>query len=150
MALLGRSIFDETDADEASLGQSTGLYNLAELLKTRDKINNQIGDTTLKSLNLSDELVIQFQLVRSLLIDSASDNTIPLNQRAQAANSCTALLSQLAKMQEAVWNADRLKKMEGVVVDVFRKLDDEIGQEARLDLAARFLAAYKKALGTNV
>jgi hypothetical protein len=149
MALVRTSSFGEDQASPAA-APDTSLYNIAELVSLRDQLNEQIGDVTLTSLNLSSELVIQYQIVKKLLADSASDENIPLNQRAQAANSCTTLLGQLAKIQEATWNADRLKKLEGQVVQVFRDIDAEVGQELRLTLAERFLVGFKKALGEHV
>lgn len=118
------------------------LYDMSELIAARDRLTEQIGDLDLGSINISDELMEQYKVIKRMLHDSANDDEIPLNQRASIANSCTTLLGQLVKMQADVWNADRLKKMEGAVFAAFKQLD----KDERVELGAKFLEIYRKSL----
>lgn len=93
---------------------------------------------SMNDLNLESEILTQVAHVRRLRDHIATDKSTPANQKAQVNNSCTALLAQLVKMQETVYNIERVKKLEAVLIKCLQKLPDHVVGE--------FLDEYDQAL----
>ena len=72
-------------------------YDIVDLIKLRARIDKMLPQTG--DMNLSHELVLQFQVAKKLQLDAQDDDEIPLNQKAQLINSSAALLKQLAEYQ---------------------------------------------------
>ena len=117
---------------------------MAELVSLRLKIDAALGDVNLGDIDLSMELILQYRMTKMLFVSSMDEEEIALNQRVQAANSCSTILAQLAKLQVEVYDTDRLKKLEGAIYDTFKTLDSEPG--LKVHLSQLFLDRYREAL----
>lgn len=110
-----------------------------ELLEIRDQIDERLPATKLSEINLAEELVLQFQKVKSMQTRVLSDNKISAQQKAAVANSCASALAQLVKMQTELYNAERMKTIEQVLIQVMRDMPE--------DLQMAFFEKYERMLG---
>jgi hypothetical protein len=94
--------------------------------------------TSINDVNLQDELLIQLAKIMQLRDWCIEDLETPTNQKAQVMNTCTNLLAQLAKTQIELYNAERLKKLEMVLIKCLEKLPDHA--------VAEFMEHYEKAV----
>ncbi len=125
--------------DTPSDTPDVSLFNTAELLRARAQIQQHLGGFDLGTMNLAQELVLQYSMVQQLITETVNDDTIPLNQRAQAVNSGTQLLIQLGKLQTDVYNASRVQRIEGAVIATFERLGE--------DYKATFMQLLRDSLG---
>lgn len=105
-------------------------YDVQELIVLRDRINERLPKSD--SLDLMQELVLQFESAKGLLQQAKYDEETPLNQKAQIINSAAALLKQLADMQIKLYTSERNKAMEQVLIDLLNEADAE-DRDAFLD-----------------
>ena len=89
------------------------------------------------TISLEEELLHQYNDARRLLHDASYDSTIPLNQKAQIINSATSILASLTKIRTDLYTAERLMKIEQLLVDALK---------AYPDLQREFLDAYQSLL----
>lgn len=89
---------------------------------------------------MEQELLLQFHCLRELQSQVISDDELPLNQRAQVANSVNTTLSKLVEMQGEVYKQERFKAIEALMIRHLLKLPEEA--------AEKFLAEYERVLGT--
>lgn len=106
------------------------------LVKYRDEILQNLPPTELDKFNMEQELLLQYHCVRELQNDVISDETIPVNQRAQVANSVASVLNKIAELQVGVYTSERFKNIENLMVRTLSKLPE--------DLAAEFIDQYEK------
>lgn len=119
------------------------LANMAvdELLEMRRQIETLLPVKDIKDLNLSRELVLQVQALQALQQRVLSDGEAPANQQAQVANSLSAALVNLVKLQTDVYTSERMKVIEAILVETLKTLPIEAQRE--------FLDAYEEALGSH-
>ncbi len=110
-----------------------------QLLELRRQIEALLPVKDIKDLNLSRELVLQVQTLQALQQRVLSDTEIPANQQSQCANSLSAALVNLVKLQTDVYTSERMKIIESILVDCIRDLPMEVQEE--------FLERYETALG---
>ena len=113
-------------------------YTLQELLDLRARIERRLPARSLKDLDLERELVLQVMALQELQNRVIDDDDTPANQKAQVANSLSAALTTLVKLQAEVHNSERLKRLEGTMIDTLNELPTEA--------AEAFLAKYEQAL----
>jgi hypothetical protein len=53
------------------------------------------------------------------------DGAVPMNQQAQIVNSLGSLLKSLGGLQMRMYDSERLKKLEGAIIEVMRTLPEE-------------------------
>ena len=116
---------------------------LADLLALRTRIDTLLPARELKDMDLSRELVLQVlvlqQLQQMVLADSSKT---PANQMSQVANSVSAALVNLVKLQNEVYDSERFKQVESILVETLQTLP--------LEAQETFLASYEAALGGNL
>jgi len=117
---------------------SVGLehYSLVELITLKERIEKRLPNVN--SLNLQEELVLQFTSAKELLTSARSDTDTPLNQLAQIINSASAILKQLASIQIELYSAEQNRMLELTLIDLLKEADEE-------DRTA-FMLEYKKRL----
>lgn len=92
-------------------------------------------EDTLKDLDIEKELLKQYHKAQELLEYSDDE---PLNQRAQTLNSITSILQAIIKSQQELYNVERLKTLENVLISVLQKYPD---------IKKDFLDEYENQLG---
>lgn len=116
---------------------SLELMSETELVELRHQVDLRL-QLNLESLDLAEELALQFRQAKALLHDIQNDKDIATNQKAQIFNSVRAQLSDIIRQQEAVWSMQRLKKYEVAFVKASNLLSDE-AKEAFFDLYGEHL-----------
>lgn len=111
-------------------------YTLAELITLRDRINSLLPNAD--SLNLQQELILQFISAKELFKRAQLDDETPLNQVAQVINSTTAILKQLTDAQIKLYTAERNRALEQALIELLKESDPEACQE--------FMEEYTKRL----
>jgi len=94
--------------------------------------------SSLRELDVETELLEQYRTAKQLLANA--EENVPLNQRAQALNSITTILQTITKMQTDLYDAERLKTLEAILLDTLREFPQV--QEA-------FLEVYKRRLNVQ-
>ena len=112
-------------------------YTVEELLTLRNEIDQMLPAAELKDIDLNRELVLQYMQVKSLQSSVMDDDGTPANQKAQVANSCASTLSQLTKMQAELFDAERLKTVEQILIRTLQKFPE---------MSEAFLVEYEDAL----
>lgn len=111
-----------------SRGQDVDLFSFlsvlpdSELRRVKFFIDQRLPSSEIGSLNLEEELVQQYLLVKDLQDSVISDISIPANQKATVANSVASTLSQLIKLQEDLKREENLKLMEAVLIEVVKNV----------------------------
>ena len=113
-------------------------HTLNELLELRAAIDALLPAVKLSDVDLEEELMLQFARTKGLYDAVVKDENTPANQRAQVANSCTAILEQLIKMQKALYGAERMKALEQTLIRTLKQFPD--------DVQAKFFELYERAL----
>ena len=116
----------------------TGL-DADQLLELRARVDSLLPVRSLKDLDLAQELVLQVQALQALQSRVMNDLETPVNQVAQVANSLSAALSNLIKVQESTYDSERIKRLESVMIETLSTLS--------ASAQAKFLKAYEEALG---
>lgn len=105
------------------------------LLNLRSEIDKRLPATSLKGMDLEQELVLQYLKVQGLQSDVLTDEDVPPNQKAQVAAQVASTLQQLVKMQSEFHTAERFKAVEGLMIKHFKRLP--------LETVEAFMAEYE-------
>lgn len=97
---------------------------VVQLLTLRAKIDQRLPTSKLQDVDMSEELVLQMMAIKALQADVSEDRSVPANQRAQVANSLSAALVNLVKLQSDVYTSERFKRMEQFLVDFLNSVGD--------------------------
>lgn len=141
MTLKSHSLTQEHKAPEVSavslLLPAIEALSEADLIELRHQIDLRL-QLDLDTLNLSEELALQFRQAKALLNEVQSDKDVAANQKAQIFNSVRAQLAEIVRQQESVWSMERLKIFESAFIKAARLLTEE-SRNAFFDLYGRFL-----------
>lgn len=113
-----RPAFEEAPRDELS----TNELDDHEFLAGDD---DTLGVAGLHTIDLLGETVRLFRQTKRLLSKVLVDAGTPPNQKAQVANSLAGLLKTLVVQQTDLYNAERLKRLEQVVIRLVRDMPVE-------------------------
>lgn len=133
-------IFAKPQEDPQAARPPLGISNMPvdQLMEMRRQIEAQLPVKDLKDLNLSRELVLQVQALQALQQRVIDDPNTPANQVAQCANSLSAALVNLVKLQTDVYTSERLKVIESILVECVKTLP--------MDVQNEFFDRYEEAL----
>jgi hypothetical protein len=95
-----------------------------ELLTLRETINSMLPVKHLKDLNISTEIVIQYQIAKALQSQTLESNE-ESNKKAQVLNACAGALTSLAKMQSEYHTAERLKLIESKLIKALQNVPEK-------------------------
>lgn len=109
-----------------------------EILDFRGQLEAHLPAKSLKDLDLAKELVIQVLALQEMQRKALESEDTPVNQLAQAANSLSAALVNLVKLQADVYSSERFKRIEQLLIETLQELPAE-QQE-------KFLTAYESVL----
>lgn len=132
---------DQAKGDVIDVNPDVNLDNftLSDLLKLRADIDRRLPARSIRDIDLSRELVLQFLATQELQNAVIQDEKVPANQRAQTLNATAAVLGQIAKIQQDVYTTERLKRIESKLVETLKTFT-QAQQEA-------FFAVYEEILG---
>ena len=99
-------------------GVDLASYDDEQLIELRAEIDELLPAKRLKDINLEEELVRQLALVQKLQRDVLNDpENTPANQMAQCAGAVANVLAVLSKLQVEVYSSERLKVIEGILIE---------------------------------
>ncbi len=115
----------------------------ADLMTLRHEIDVKLK-LDLKSMNLAEELAVQFRQGK-LLLESVTKvgSDVPTNQQAQVFNTLNAMLNTIAKQMDIVYSAERLKRFEVSMLKVLEQLPKE-SKEKFFDMYGEFLKQQRE------
>lgn len=125
-------------AEQGFTDRALDAYTLQELLDLRARIERRLPARSLKDLDLESELVLQARALQQLQNSVIGDESTAANQKAQVANSLSAALVNLVKVQNEVYSTERVKRLEAVMISTLNALPQEA--------ADKFLAEYDAAV----
>ena len=99
-----------------------------DMLALRDVLNEMMPSKTFADVNLEHELIEQYNTVKNLQSDVLTDDDVPVNQRAQVANSVASTLGQLTQMQADFYTSERFKAMEALMIKAIKKMSPEVAE----------------------
>lgn len=134
----GASTSEAGDGGSGGRTLNWGIYTVAELVKFRDEITKALPPLELGHLNLEEEMLLQYHVLRAMQGAVIEDVDVPVNQRAQVANTVAATLKTLGEQQIELYSSERFKAIENLLIRTLDKLPE--------DLAAAFLVDYEKIL----
>lgn len=100
-------------------------FEAVELYSLRSHIDTLLPIASMKTLNLSEELVRQYQYVSALQVRIVVSNDDPA-KKATVMNSVSSTLQHLVKMQAEFYTAERLKNIESLLIDALEELPKEV------------------------
>jgi hypothetical protein len=114
------------------------IHTVAELIRFRSEINQELPPLELGKMNLEEEMLLQYHAMRELQGKVMEDDDVPVNQRAQVANTMATTLKTIGDQQIALYSSERFKQIENLLIRTLDKLPEEV--------AAVFLEQYAKIL----
>lgn len=134
--LPGAAPAGDPDEDLVNHAEDIDLSSLSMmgLLSLRNRIQGMLPATQLKDMDLSQELVLQVAALQELQRLTMGDKNTPANQQAQVANSLSAALVNLVKLQSEVYTTERFKRIERAVINFLNGLPDGDERKHAYDL----------------
>ena len=117
-----RNLLDKPDV--AAFGSPPDGEPPLQPSKPPPSVHRTVGSTNLDDMDVADELGFVHRTAKTLLTDSLRDDSIPLSQRVQAVNSLNAVVSDIAKTKIALYNAERYRTLEQVLIEVLKEYPD--------------------------
>ena len=109
-------------------------FDLGPVFATPNPITGDLGD-----LDVAEEIFEQYQKAIRLRDNVLDDPEIPANQRAQVLNSVSSILSQLTRLRIQLYDSERMKALEQILLDTLRALPEES--------RTQFMEVYTRELG---
>lgn len=118
---------------------TTSFENLPEaaLIALRQEIDSRLT-LDLASINMKEELALQFKQAKALYAAAETDETTPMNQKAQVLNSLSTIIAAISKTSAEVYSVERLKKLEAATLHALEFLPRE-SKERFFDLYEQYL-----------
>lgn len=111
---------------------------MEDLIRFRDEITACLPPLTLRDMDMEQELLLQYHALRALQNDVISDSETAVNQKAQVANSVSATLAKIADLQETLYDSERLKRIEKILISCLDQLP--------IPVSEAFLTKYEEEL----
>jgi hypothetical protein len=121
----GQEVKQEPEKRPGRQAFDVSLLSQSELLALRARIDERLPTMTLQSMNLESELVLQYHTVKALQTDTLEDKYIEPNKKASVVNACASALSLIVKMQTDLYNAERFKAIETIMIRALKTLPKE-------------------------
>ena len=114
------------------------ILTVTELMQQRDEIDKHLPPTQLCDLNLEEQMLLQFHLIRQLQSDNVGDDELPLNQRAMVAKAVADIINKLTELQDRIYTTERYKAVENIFIATLKEFPEEV--------AAKHIARYETLL----
>lgn len=144
-----RSPFDPDDDGNEQLAQppSANLdsgksiiwkgMSVAELTRHMTELRACLPPTALVDINVEEELLLQYAVMREFQTEVITDTKTAANQRSQVGSAVSKLILDIADRQKEVYSSERVKRLETALIRTCR---DHMPEEA----CAQFLTAYAR------
>lgn len=136
---------DELDGEDQAPDEWAFVDTLStdEKLRLWSRLGSVMPPSSLKDINLSEELVRHFMRV-SFIFErvTQSDSRTPANQQSQVANSLSAVMDRLKDAQSKVYTSERLKRIESLFLNTIKtsKLPDSVINDFLIEYEAKLAA----------
>jgi|JI10StandDraft_1071094.scaffolds.fasta_scaffold14846_8 hypothetical protein len=94
--------------------------------------------TSLDQIDIANSLLIQYQSAIMLRRHALGDREAPFNQRAQVLNAVNGILAQLVKLRTDLYNSERIRRLEGILLSCIKHLPEDARRE--------FMEVYQREL----
>lgn len=131
----------ERERERGFTDKALDAYTIQDLLDLRARVERRLPAKSLKDLNLERELTLQFLALQQLQNRVIDDDDASPSHRAQVANSLSAALANLVKIESAVYTSTRLKQIEAALIDTLNDMPTEAAEQ--------FLSRYEAELLTR-
>ena len=111
----------DTPYNGSSLPEISHL-NQEELVTLYDLVSSRLPPMKLAHLNMEEELVLQLYRAKALQTKTMEADEIPANQKAQVMNSVASVIGDLIRLQERLFNAERFKAIEAILLESLKML----------------------------
>ena len=118
----------DTPYNGSSLPEISHL-NQEELVTLYDLVSSRLPPMKLAHLNMEEELVLQLYRAKALQTKSMEADEIPANQKAQVMNSVASVIGDLIRLQERLFNAERFKAIESLLIKAVQNMPPEYAQK---------------------
>ena len=115
----------DTPAVPRGTGFDLSLLDEKELLTLRSQIDALLEIGHLGDLNVGHEIMVQLRTLKMLQHEALTDAEVPVNQRAQAANTVSAMLRDLVKSRAKLFDAERVKAIEDFTIEAMKDAPEE-------------------------
>jgi len=111
--------------------------SVAELLRHKSELERCLPPRQLVDINVEEQLMLQYAVMREFQESIISDNETAANQRAQVGSAVSKLILDIADRQKEVYSSERVKRLETALIRACR---DHMPEEA----CKQFLEAYER------
>lgn len=115
---------------------------LAERLALYTRIQVTLPATSLKDVSLEKTLVLQLLAAQELQREVLEDEGATPTQKSQVTNTLSGIIETLGKLQIKLFSAERMKDIEGVLIDC-------VNEHMAPEQQQFFLAEYRRKLGAE-
>lgn len=135
------------DAPPAAAATSAADINVeamsvSERLALHARIEASLPARSLKEVSLDKTLVLQLLAAQELQKTVLEDDEATPTQKSQVTNTLTTVINELAKLQVKLFSSERMKDIEGVLIDC---VNDHMTPEQR----EFFMLEYRRRLGAD-
>jgi len=103
-------------------------YDVEALEAIQRKLAEILPSKTLLDVNLEHELLNLLRTGQQLMTAVLSDTDVPANQKAQVVNSLASTIDQLVRLQNSVYDSERVKRLEYVFTRTLKSLPTEVAE----------------------
>lgn len=111
-----------------------------QLIEVYEEVRKRLPPIHIAKMNVEEELLLQFHTIRKLQTEIIGEDGVAPNQKAQVANTVGNCLERIAKMQDEIYDSERFKRVESLLIRMLRKLPKEVAEEFMKDYEAAGLA----------
>ena len=111
-----------------------------QLIEVYEEVRKRLPPIQIAKMNVEEELLLQFHTVRKLQTEIIGEDGVAPNQKAQVANTVGNCLERIAKMQDEIYDSERFKRIESLLIRMLRKVPKEVAEEFLKDYEAAGLS----------
>ena len=111
-----------------------------QLIEVYEEVRKRLPPIQIAKMNVEEELLLQFHTVRKLQTEIIGEDGVAPNQKAQVANTVGNCLERIAKMQDEIYDSERFKRVESLLIRMLRKVPKEVAEEFLKDYEAAGLS----------
>lgn len=100
-----------------------------QLIEVYEEVRKRLPPIQIAKMNVEEELLLQFHTVRKLQTEIIGEDGVAPNQKAQVANTVGNCLERIAKMQDEIYDSERFKRIESLLIRMLRKIPKDVAEE---------------------